>query len=482
MNLAMIIYTLGWVVKVEGAGLLLPCLIAGVYREKEGLVYLICALVFMALGFLMTRRKPDNTEIYVKEGMVTVAASWLVLSVIGAIPFLATGEFTHVIDAFFEIVSGFTTTGASIRDNVENLCHATLFWRSFSHWIGGMGVLVFILMLVPVKSGSRMNLMRAESPGYDVSKFVPKVRDSATVLYRIYIALTLLQIVILLISGMYWFDSLCITFGSAGTGGFAVLNSSCASYTPAQQVIITVFMALFGCNFAFYYLIITKRVFQAFKMEEIRTYIGILIAAALVIAANIYYLHHSVGETLRESFFQTVSIMTTTGYATADFNAWPALSKTVLVILMCIGACAGSTGGGMKVSRLIVCMKENRRTLKSYIHPRGVFKIRMDGRPLEENMIDTINLYMILYIGIFALSVLLLSLNEFSFETNFSAVAATINNIGPGLDQVGPTANYAGFTVFSKLILIFDMLAGRLELFPMLFLLYPKTWRHNTWS
>ncbi len=450
MNLAMIIYTLGWVVKVEGAGLLLPCLIAGVYHEKEGLVYLICALVFMALGFFMTRRKPDNTEIYVKEGMVTVAGSWLVLSVIGAIPFLATGEFTHVIDAFFEIVSGFTTTGASIRDNVENLCHATLFWRSFSHWIGGMGVLVFILM--------------------------------PTVLYRIYIALTLLQIVILLISGMYWFDSLCITFGSAGTGGFAVLNSSCASYTPAQQVIITVFMALFGCNFAFYYLIITKRVFEAFKMEEIRTYIGILIAAALVIAANIYYLHHSVGETLRESFFQTVSIMTTTGYTTADFNAWPALSKTVLVILMCIGACAGSTGGGMKVSRLIVCMKENRRTLKSYIHPRGVFKIRMDGRPLEENMIDTINLYMILYIGIFALSVLLLSLNEFSFETNFSAVAATINNIGPGLDQVGPTTNYAGFTVFSKLILIFDMLAGRLELFPMLFLLYPKTWRHNTWS
>ena len=414
--------------------------------------------------------------------MVSVAGSWLVLSIIGAVPFVATGEFPRAIDAFFEIVSGFTTTGASIRDNVENLCHATLFWRSFSHWLGGMGVLIFILMMLPVKSGSRMNLMRAESPGYDVGKFVPKVRDTATVLYRIYIGLTLSQIIILLISGMRWFDSVCITFGTAGTGGFGVLNSSCGSYTPAQQIIITIFMALFGCNFAFYYLILTRRALQAFKMEEIRVYIGILISAGLIIGADIAYLYKTASRTLREAFFQTVSIMTTTGFSTSDFDAWPTLSKTVLLILMCIGACAGSTGGGTKVSRLIVCVKENKRTLKAFIHPRGVFKIRMDGRPLEEHMINTINLYMLLYIAVFAVSVLILGLDKYDFETNFSAVAANINNIGPGLYDVGPTANYGDYSVLSKIVLIFDMLAGRLELFPILVLLYPKTWRKNVWS
>ncbi len=482
MNYAMVVYTLGWVIKVEGACMLLPCLIAGIYTEKQGLVYLLCALFCLALGMLITYKRPKNTELYTKEGMVSVAGSWLVLSLFGAVPFVATGEFARPLDAFFEIVSGFTTTGASIRSNVENLCHATLFWRSFSHWIGGMGVLIFVLMLIPIKSGSRMNLMRAESPGYDVAKLVPQVRDTARILYRIYLGLTFAELVILLISGMRWFDSVCITFGTAGTGGFGVLNSSCGAYTPAQQIIITIFMALFGCNFAFYYLLLTKKVVQAFKMEEVRTFVAILAGAGILIGIDIAHMYHSAGHTLRDSFFQTVSIMTTTGFSTTDFDVWPQFSKTILLLLMCIGACAGSTGGGMKVSRLMVCLKENKKTLKACLHPRGVFKIRMDGKALSDENVHVINRYMLLYVGLFALSILILSLDKFSFETNFSAVAATINNIGPGFDAVGATQNYGAFSDLSKIVLIFDMLAGRLELFPVLLLLYPGTWRKHVWS
>ena len=479
MNFAMVLYTLGWVMKVEGACMLLPCIIAGIYRENQGIVYLICAAVLILLGSLMTYKRPKSDQVYTKEGMVSVAGSWIVLSLFGAIPFIATGEFTHFIDALFEIASGFTTTGASVRGNIENLCHATLFWRSFSHWIGGMGVLVFVLMIVPVKSGSRVNLMRAESPGYDVTKIVPSVRGTAEILYRIYITITAVQVVVLLISGMHWFDAVCITFGTAGTGGFGVLNSSCASYTTAQQIIITVFMAMFGINFVFYYLLRKRKVSQAFSMEEVRAYVLVLAAAALLIGVDTAYLYKTVGQTLLNSFFTAVSIMTTTGFSVTDFNVWPLFSKYILIVLMCIGACAGSTGGGMKVSRIIVAFKENRRTLKSYVHPRGVFKIRMDGKALEEQTVSTINLFILLYIATFALSVLLLCLDNFSFETNFTAVAATINNIGPGLGSVGPMNNYGGFSVFSKLVLIFDMLAGRLELFPMLLLFYPGTWRKS---
>ncbi len=479
MNVSMVIYILGWVMKVEGACMLLPCFIAGIYRERQGLVYLVCALCFLLLGILLTYKRPSNDEIFTKEGMVAVAGSWLVLSFIGAVPFVATGEFTRYIDALFEIASGFTTTGASIRGNIENLCHATLFWRSFSHWIGGMGVLIFVLMLIPGRSGSLMNLMRAESPGYDVTKIVPRIRETAKILYKIYMTLTLVQIIILLLFKMPWFDAVCITFGTAGTGGFGILNSSCAAYTPAQQIIITVFMALFGINFAFFYLIRTGKITHAFKMEEVRVYVGILVAAGLLVGIDTAYIYKTAGETLRTSFFTVVSIMTTTGFSVSDFNLWPVLSKYVLIILMCIGACAGSTGGGMKVSRLIVVMKENRRTLRSHIHQQGVYKIRMDGRALEESTVSMINLFLFLYIAIFALSVLVLSFDNFTFETNFTAVAATLNNIGPGLASVGPTNNYGGFSDLSKIVLIFDMIAGRLELFPMLLLFYPGTWKKS---
>ena len=477
MNISMIIYTLGWVIKVEGACMLLPCIIAGIYRERQGIVFLICALCLLALGTFLTRKKPPRDAIYTKEGMVTVAGSWILMSLLGAIPFVATGEFTHYIDALFEIASGFTTTGASVRDSVENLCHATLFWRSFSHWIGGMGVLIFILMLIPGRSGSLMNLMRAESPGYDVAKIVPRIRETAKMLYKIYVTLTLSQLLLLLIFRMPWFDAVCITFGTAGTGGFGVLNSSCASYTAAQQVIITVFMALFGINFAFFYLIRRGHFSKAFKMEEVRVYFGIIAAAVLLVAVDTVYLYRTVGENLRTSFFTVISIMTTTGFTVSDFDIWPVVSRYVLLMLMCVGACAGSTGGGMKVSRLIVAAKENRRTLRSYLHQRGIYKIRMDGRALEESTVSTINLFLFLYVAIFSLSILVLSFDRFSFETNFSAVAATLNNIGPGLGSVGPTCNYGGFSVLSKIILIFDMVAGRLELFPMLLLFYPGTWR-----
>lgn len=479
MNLSMVFYTLGWVMKVEGACMLLPCVIAGIYRETQGVVYLICALCCMIVGSLMTFKRPNDDQVYTKEGLISAAGSWLVLSFLGAIPFVATGEFGHYVDALFEIASGFTTTGASIRGNVENLCHATLFWRSFSHWIGGMGVLVFILMLVPVRSGSRMNLMRAESPGYDVTKIVPQVRGTAEILYRIYMTLTLVQIIILLITGMPWFDAVCITFGTAGTGGFGVLNSSCGDYTQIQQIIITVFMAMFGINFVFYYLIWKKNIKKALLMEEVRAYIGIFVTAAFLIGVDTAYMYKSTGETLLNSFFTAVSIMTTTGFSVCDFNLWPLFSKYILILLMCIGACAGSTGGGIKVSRILVALKENRRTLKANIHPRGVFKIRMDGKALEESTIRTINLFFLLYVMTFAVSILLLCLDNFSFETNFTAVAATINNIGPGLGSVGPMNNYGGFSVFSKLVLIFDMIAGRLELFPMLILFYPGTWKKS---
>ena len=479
MNISMVIYTLGWVIKVEGACLLLPCIIAGIYQEREGVVYLICAHLFLLIGFLMTYKRPEHDEIYTKEGMVTVAGSWIVLSLFGAIPFVATGEFSHYIDALFEIASGFTTTGASIRRNVENLCHCTLFWRSFSHWIGGMGVLIFVLMLIPGRSGSLMHLMRAESPGYDVTKIVPRIRETAKILYKIYMTLTLVEMLLLIVFRMPWFDAVCLTFGTAGTGGFGVLNSSCAAYSTTQQIIITVFMALFGINFAFFYLIRTKKVGAALKMEEVRFYVGILIFAALLIGIDTAYLYRTAQETLLNSFFTAVSIMTTTGFSVCDFNMWPVLSKYVLILLMCIGACAGSTGGGMKVSRFIVYFKENRRTLRSYLHQRGKYKIRIDGKALEESTVHTINRFLLLYVAVFAVSVFVLSFDRFNFETNFSAVAATLNNIGPGLAAVGPTSNYGGFTVVSKLTLIFDMIAGRLELFPMLLLFYPGTWKKS---
>lgn len=477
MNYAVIGRILSWVLRTEGLLMLLPCFIALIYGEWQGLVYLALGVGAIAAGWLLSRKKIANPAIYQREGFVSVGLSWVVLSLYGAIPFVITGEIPVFLDALFEIVSGFTTTGSSILANVEALSHTSLFWRSFSHWIGGMGVWVFILMMIPSGSGgTQINLMKAESPGPDVSKFVPRVKNTAIVLYRIYLGMTLLMIAILAFSGMNWFHNLCITFGTAGTGGFGVLNSSCAEYTPFQQWIITIFMIAFGVNFSFYYLLLTKNFYEAFHLEEVGAYLAIILCAGLAITWQIEPRYGNFEEALRVAYFQVGSIITTTGFSTVDFDLWPSFSKTILVMLMIIGACAGSTGGGVKVSRVVLVMKSIKQELRQIIHPHGVQCVRMDKKTVDRKVLSSLYVYLTSYFFVFGLSVLAISLENFSFTTNFTAVAATLNNIGPGLAEVGPSRNFGVYGDFSKLVLIFDMLAGRLELLPMLLLFYPRTW------
>ncbi len=479
MNYGMIRYILGWVLKVVGLLMLLPCLIALIYGEGEGLIYLLTALPVALLGQLLSRR-PKEMEIYQKEGFVSVGLSWVLISAVGAIPFVITGEIPSYLNAFFEISSGFTTTGASILSDVEALSHTSLFWRSFSHWIGGMGVLVFILMLIPVRSGgSHMNLMRAESPGPEVSKFVPRVRGTARLLYRIYLIMSLLELIILLLTRMPWFDALCITFGTAGTGGFGVLNTSCAAYSPLQQWIITFFMLAFGVNFSFYYLFLSRRKKEALKMEEVHWYLGLFIVATALITWSIIYQNHHLGLSVREAAFQTASVMTTTGFSTTDFNVWPSFSRTILVVLMMIGACAGSTGGGAKVSRILILAKTIKEEIRLLLYPRSIRRMRINGSLVQDATIRSTYAFIMCYIIVYGVSLLLVSLDGFSFETSFTAVAATLNNIGPGLGDVGPAGNYLHLGILSKIVLIFDMLAGRLELLPILVLFYPDTWKRH---
>ncbi len=479
MNNGMIRFVLSWILRVEGLLMLLPCVIALIYGEQEGWIYLFLAVIVFVFGFLLSRR-PAHMEIYQKEGFVAVGLSWILLSCTGAIPFVITKEIPNYLNALFEIVSGFTTTGASILSDVEALSHTSLFWRSFSHWIGGMGVLVFILMLLPMNSGgSHMNLMRAESPGPEVTKFVPRVRATARLLYKIYLGLTVLELLLLLITRMYWFDALCITFGTAGTGGFGVLNSSCGSYTVIQQWIITVFMLAFGVNFSFYYLMIIRKPGEALKMEEVRTYLLIVLAAVGLIVWNISGSYDGMHHTIRDAAFQVASIITTTGFSTTDFNTWPSLSRTILLTLMMIGACAGSTGGGIKVSRVLVMVKEIKEEIRMLLHPRSIRKLRMDGHIVQEQTLRSIMAFLVAYFVLFWVSFMIISFDGFSIETNFSAVAATLNNIGPGLDAVGPVRNYFAYGAVSKVVLIFDMLAGRLELLPIFVLLYPGTWKRH---
>lgn len=480
MNYPVIGQVLSWILCTEGALMLLPCIISLIYREDQGMIYFALAILAIALGYLTGRRKVKNKAIYQREGFVAVGLSWVLLSLYGAIPFVLTGEIPCYVDAVFEIVSGFTTTGSSILSDVEALSHTSLFWRSFSHWIGGMGVLVFILMLIPTnRGGTQMNLMKAESPGPDVSKFVPRVRNTAIVLYKIYLGMTLIMIALLALTGMNWFHNLCITFGTAGTGGFGIINDSCASYIPIQQWIITLFMIAFGVNFGFYYLFLITRFKEAFAMEEVRAYLGIILASGLAIAWQIRDRFETLEEALRASFFQVGSIMTTTGYSSVDFDLWPSFSKCILVLLMIVGACAGSTGGGVKVSRVVLTCKSIFLELGQVLHPHGVQRMRMDGKTVDSKMLNSIYIFLTTYFLIFFLSVLAVSLDGFNFETNFTAVAATLNNIGPGLAGVGPTRNFYAYSHLSKLILIFDMLAGRLELLPMLILFYPRTWTKN---
>lgn len=478
MNYGMIFHILGLAEGFEGIFLLVAAAVAVFYGESTCTSYLISALVCFAFCGLCLVRKPKRTTMYAKEGFVAVALVWIFMSLFGALPFTLTGEIPFYVDAFFETVSGFTTTGASILPDVEALSHASLFWRSFTHWIGGMGILVFILAILPNKgNGTIIHLMRAESPGPSVSKLVPRIRYTALILYAIYFGMTLLQILLLCLAKMPVFDAVTLTFGTAGTGGFAVKRDSIGSYTMLQQGIITVFMILFGVNFTFYFCLLKKKAKQCMEMTEVWLYFVIIGAAVLAIGINIMPMFENAALAFHHAAFQVGSIITTTGFGTVDFNLWPAFSRVILVTLMFIGACAGSTGGGIKVSRILLLVKGITKEISLCTHPRSVRKVKMSGRAVEPEVIRSVNAFLALYLMIFVLSILAVSLDEKDLVTNFTAVAATLNNVGPGLSEVGPTGNFAAFSPVSKLVLCFDMLAGRLELMPMLMLLVPSVWR-----
>ncbi len=477
MNYAMIAYVIGWILNCEGFLMLLPCLTAVIYQETAGFSFAAAMALCVLFGVPLTVRKPKNMVFYTKEGFVSVSLSWIVLSVMGSLPFLFSGSITNPVDALFETVSGFTTTGASILSDVEALPRCILFWRSFTHWIGGMGVLVFILSLLPLTGGYHMNLMKAESPGPSVEKLVPKIQSTAKILYSIYVAMTILEVLLLLAGNMPLFDALTTTFGTAGTGGFGIKNDSMASYSPYLQNVVTVFMILFGINFNFYFLLLMRKPKKAMKNEEVRCYLAIIAITISIITFNIRGLYPSIMEAFQQAAFQVGSIITTTGFATTDFNTWPQVSRTILVMLMFVGACAGSTGGGIKVSRFVILLKTVNKELHLFLHPKGVRKISMDGKVVEHEVVRSINVFMTAYVLVFAFSILLVGFDNHDLITNFTAVAATLNNIGPGLELVGPSQNFGLFSDPAKCVLIFDMLAGRLELFPLLLLFVKDTWK-----
>jgi len=476
MNYAMIAYIVGSVLRIEGVLLLGPCAAALCYQEHVGWYYFGVAVFCVLFGHLLSFRKPADPVFYLKEGCVATALSWLALSFFGGMPMYLSGQIPCFIDAMFESASGFTTTGATVCAQVESLARATLLWRSMTHWIGGMGILVFLLAIVPLSGGSNMNIMRAESPGPSIGKLVPKVRHTARILYCIYIGLTVLELLLLLCGGMSFFDSVNHAMATAGTGGFGVRSDSLASYSPYLQWVVAVFMILFGVNFNAYYLILFRQFRKAFGMEEVRNYCIIILVAVLCVFLSIRT-SYGVADGLRHATFQVGSIISTTGFTTADFDAWPQVTRTILVTLMFIGGCAGSTAGGLKVSRVNIGVKTVQKELTAYLHPKSIKKIQYEGKPVEHEVVRSINVYFITFILIFMTSVLLVSLAGNDLETNLTAVAATINNVGPGLSKVGPTANFAHFPAFAKCVLIFDMIAGRLELFPLLMLFHPGIWK-----
>lgn len=477
MNRKFVFRLLGKLLMVTSALMVLPLIVSIIYKEECYTSFLLSMGISLAIGFPLTVFcKTEDRVIYAKEGFVIVALSWLSMSAIGALPFFLSGEIPNYVDAFFETVSGFTTTGASILTDIEAMSHGILFWRSFTHWVGGMGVLVFVMAIIPASTDRSIHILRAEVPGPIVGKLVPKMRDTAIILYLIYIVLTVIEIVMLLIGGMPLFDSLIHAFGTAGTGGFGIKSDSIASYSPYLQWVITVFMMIFGVNFNLYYLLLIKKTKSVFRSEELWTYIGIGIVSTAVIAFNIRDMYSTLGETIRFSSFQVATIITTTGFATTDFNLWPELSKTILLLLMFIGSCAGSTAGGLKISRVILLFKMIKREIKSLIHPRAVSVVRFEGKKIDDPVLKSLAAYFAIYIACFVAVFILVSFDGFDIVTNFSASAACFNNIGPGLNAVGPAANYAGYSVFSKIVLSFAMLLGRLEIYPILFVMSRSAW------
>lgn len=481
MNKRSIIYILGWVLIVEAVAMQIGTITSLIYGEKEAWYFVLIGVVSAILGVLAIKvKKPKNMVLYQKAGFASTALSWILLSLVGCMPFWLSGEIPSFIDAFYETVSGITTTGATILNDVEALSKGMLMWRSFLHWLGGMGVIVFLLAIIPKLGGQQsIFLMKAESPGPIIGKAVPRMRNYATMLYGIYITLTALEFILLLFGGLNVFEAINTSFSTAGTGGFGIYNSNAAAFDSYYvQTVIAVFMLLFGINFSVYLCLIARKFKQSLKFEELWIYLGIVAVSTAIIAFNISSIYKPY-DAFHQSFFYVSSIISTTGFGLTDVNKWPELSKTVIIILTFIGASAGSTGGGFKISRIILLFKEVRKEFSLLVHPRNVKLVKMDGKAVNHDIMRTTSMYLVLYIGVFAISFLLVSIDNMDFTTSFTAVAANLNNTGPGLGAVGPVGNYADFSILSKIVFIFDMLAGRLEIYPLLLLFAPSAWKKS---
>ena len=478
MNIKMVFKTVGRISQIAALLLLIPAVVALIYGEsKQFFAFFITAVAAFVIGFIVgLLTKTKNRVIYAKDGFAITALAWIVMALIGALPFVITREIPSYVDAIFETVSGFTTTGASIITNVETMSRSMLFWRSFTHWIGGMGVLVFVMAIIPNFTDRSIHIMRAEMPGPIIGKLVPRVKDTAKILYLIYIFLTVLQTVLLLLGGMPFYDSIVHTFGTAGTGGFGIKADSIASYNPYCQWVIAIFMLLFGVNFNLYYLLLLRRIRTALKSSELWCYISIALVSVVIITANIMPIYKNFADSLRQSVFQVESIISTTGFATTNFDSWPGLSKAILLLLMFSGACAGSTAGGLKVSRTVMLFKSVGKELRKMLHPRSVAKIHFEGKSVEDSTLNSVSTYFVIYMICFFAMFLLIAFEPFGMETNFSAVAACFNNVGPGFAAVGPASNYSAYTDFSKIVLSFAMLLGRLEIFPIIIFFSPRAW------
>ena len=480
MNYRMTVYILGKMLGVEGLVLFIPMIVAMIYREDSFIYFPITSAILMVIYLFFGRKKPKNTNIYMKDGLVIVAAAWLLWSIFGALPFFLSGSIPNYVDALFETVSGFTTTGSTILENVSGLSYGMNFWRCLTHWIGGMGVLVFVMVLTSLDDKSSMHLMRAEVPGPEADKLVPKARSTAKILYAMYFALTALETIFLLCGGMNLYDSIIHSFSTAGTGGFNNRNNSVAFYDSAYiDGVITVFMILFGINFNLYFLLILKKFKSVFKNEEARVYLGVIAAATALIVLNITHIYGSPLKAFRYAVFQVASVITTTGFVTADFNLWPEFSKALLLMIMVVGACAGSTGGGMKVSRILILLKSVKREIHRMLHPKAVNIVRVNGQKIGNETMHGVYIYFIAYVFILIGSVIIVSLDNFDFTTTFSAVLTEMNNVGPGLALVGPVENFHKFSALSKIVFSLDMLIGRLEIFPFLMLVSPSLWKRK---
>lgn len=476
----MIVYIIAKMLEVEGAVLLIPAFVAFLYGESDAIQFLIVSAVLGAIFFIFGRKRPENKVIYAKEGLVIVGLAWILWSLFGALPFVLTGSIPSYVDAFFETVSGFTTTGSTILTDIEALPKGVAFWRSLTHWIGGMGVLVFVMMLTSLDDEHSMHLMRAEVPGPEADKLVPKARATARILYLMYFVLTAAEVVFLMFGGMSFYDALLHSFSTAGTGGFSNRNASVAYYDSAYiDGVITVFMILFGVNFNLYFLIRLKNWKDALKNEELHAYLGIIAGAVAIVTVNILGIYGNIVHAFRYASFQVASVITTTGFCTADFNLWPELSKVVLLGIMVIGACAGSTGGGIKVSRFLILVKSIKQEVRRMLHPKAVTIVKINGKRVGNDTIRSVYIYFISYILVMMVSILLVSINNFDFATTFSSVLTTLNNVGPGISMVGPVENFHMFSPLSKLVFCMDMLLGRLEIFPYLLLMSPELWRRR---